>query len=404
MKIRSITYFLNATYPLQSADFDAAKTVVSQAKSAVEAAGYEVQTTRLATQPFTEIEGLTPDEVVTFAQDLEAKCFVAGINYGTIGMATLDADDAYFQAIPKVIANTDTIFACAEIGDKQGNISLTAIKQVSQVIKRCAEITPDGFGNLRFCATANVPGGVPFLPGAYHAGNKPAFALALECADLVVDAFKNAESIAEAREKLQSSIEQHAVAMQNALKDVRGATFLGFDFSPAPFPEQASSIGAALESLGLPNFGMHGSLATCAMLTDTIQSAKFKKTGYCGLFLPVLEDNVLAIRGAQGALAISELLLFSAVCGTGLDTVPIAGNVSTAELQSILLDLASLAVRLNKPLTCRLMPIPNKIVGDALEFDFPFFANGGVMPHQGQTLEGVLAGDETIALTPRLTR
>ncbi len=404
MKIRSITYFMNATYPLQQSAFDAVKTLLGQAKTAIENAGYDVQTTRLATQPFTSIEGLAAEDVVAFAQDLEAMCFLAGANYGTIGMAELDADEAYFQAIPKVIANTDSIFACAEIADTQGNISLPAIKQVSQVVKRCAEITEDGFGNLRFCATANVPSGVPFLPGAYHRGDKPAFALALECADLVVDAFKDAISIAHARATLKKSIEAHAVALSAVLKDIRGAEFLGFDFSPAPFPEQAASIGAALESLGLPNFGMHGSLATCAMLTDTIQSATYQQTGYCGLFLPVLEDNVLAIRGAQGALSIDELLLFSSVCGTGLDTVPIAGNVSTAELQSIMLDLAALATRLNKPLTCRLMPIPNKIVGDALEFDFPFFANGGVMAHQGQTLEGVLAGNETIAITQRLVK
>ena len=71
--------------------------------------------------------------------------------------------------------------------------------------------------------------------------------------------------------------------------------------------------------------------------------------------LPVLEDSVLALRAAEGQLTVSDLLSYSAVCGVGLDTVPLPGDTSEDTLTGILLDVAALATRLNKPLTARLI-------------------------------------------------
>ena len=41
-----------------------------------------------------------------------------------------------------------------------------------------------------------------------------------------------------------------------------------------------------------------------------------------------LEDAVLAARSQAGSFTVNDLLLYSAVCGTGLDTVPLPGDVS----------------------------------------------------------------------------
>ena len=99
--------------------------------------------------------------------------------------------------------------------------------------------------------------------------------------------------------------------------------------------------------------------------------------------LPVLEDATLAARSREGLFTVNDLLLYSAVCGTGLDTVPLPGDVSEEELAGILLDVATLALRLDKPLTARLMPIPGAKAGDLTEFDFPYFANGRVLDVKG---------------------
>ena len=53
---------------------------------------------------------------------------------------------------------------------------------------------------------------------------------------------------------------------------------------------------------------------------------------------------------------------------------------------AILLDLATLAVKLNKPLTARLMPIPGMQTGDTTRFTFEYFANAQVMDSHAGTL------------------
>jgi uncharacterized protein (UPF0210 family) len=96
--------------------------------------------------------------------------------------------------------------------------------------------------------------------------------------------------------------------------------------------------------------------------------------------LPVLEDQTLADSAAQGRVTLDTLLLLSAVCGLGLDTVPLPGDITLEELKRVILDMASLAVRLDKPLTARLLPVPGKVAGDPAEWPaFPYFARGRVM-------------------------
>lgn len=177
--------------------------------------------------------------------------------------------------------------------------------------------------------------------------------------------------------------------------------FKGIDFSPAPFPSRERSLAEAAERLGVPAVGLAGSLAGMAFLAESLDRAQFPRTGFSGLMLPVLEDAVLAERAAQGSLTVTDLLLYSAVCGTGLDTIPLPGDVTVDQLSAILLDLAALAQRLDKPLTARLMPVPGKRAGDPTNFDFAFFANSRVMAIQAQPLTGLFAGDESFDLEAR---
>ena len=242
------------------------------------------------------------------------------------------------------------------------------------------------------------------LPAAYHQGSRPP-SLALEAADLAVSAFTEAQSLQDARQKLVDRIEAHARDLQTIaqrLADAYGVEFKGLDFTLAPFPQPDKSIGVALELLGLPALGLAGSLAASAFLTETLDQAVFKRSGFNGLMLPLLEDATLAARGAQGVLGVNDLLLYSAVCGTGLDTIPLPGETSVEQLSALLLDLAALALRLDKPLTARLMPIPGKAAGDDTNFNFEYFANSKVLALPAEPLTGLLSGDENIAIQHRV--
>jgi len=93
-----------------------------------------------------------------------------------------------------------------------------------------------------------------------------------------------------------------------------------------------------------------------------------KQTGYSGLMIPVLEDATLTRRWTQGTYTLDSILAYSAVCAGGVDTVPLAGDISEDAIARIVGDVATLAFKWNKPLAARLLPAPGKKVGDMTEF------------------------------------
>ena len=398
MKIRSITYFLNPKYPLDENALRKAGDFLAQAKSTYEAAGYEVQTTRLATIPFPVLLHGRLEETPLFAQKMSEMLKQIGVAYAALGPALIEFPQSY-EVIPEAISASENIFFGGVMADKKNGISLQAIKACAKIMQRASMITADGFSNLRFAALANVRAGAPFFPAAYHDGDVPAFAIATEAADLAVNAFAENRTLDDGRRRLISEIEKHGQAIaQIANTALPYKKFVGIDFSFAPFPDDAHSLGRAVENLGVPKIGLHGSLAAAAILTEAVDRADFPHTGFSGFMQPVLEDSVLAQRAAEGTLTIKDALLYSAVCGTGLDTVPLAGDTTAEQMTPLLLDLSALAMRLDKPLTARLMPVPGKKAGDATEFDFTFFANSRVMALDSEPLNMPLGGNESFAL------
>ena len=406
MNIRALTGFLDPGWPLDPKRLAAAAACLTSARQALSEAGYTVQTLRLATPPPQEMSRpVPPAERPDLARRLEAESFVHGIDYTAIGPALPDEPDGY-AAIPDVLAATETVFASGMFADPEGGLSLTAAAACAETIQRTAHITPDGFANLRFAALANVPPGAPFFPAAYHRGGPPGLAVATEAAELAVDALRDVPSLTTARRRLVSMIEAHAATLTRVVQRAAAAgemQFLGIDFSLAPYPDPARSLGAALEACGVPAAGLSGTLAAAAFLTDCLDQAQFTRTGFCGLLLPPLEDDRLAARAAEGTLTVKDLLLCSAVCGTGLDTVPLPGDSRVEALTAILLDLGALSLRLNKPLTARLMPIPGKAAGDEVTFEFAYFAPSRVMALPAQPLTGLMAGPGAVTIGPHRT-
>ena len=401
MRIRSITCFVHPRWPVSELVFQKAGLFARMARQSFENAGYAVQTVRMATPPFAEF--ITEQDYAQASTHIDVIAHSEGFEYVSLGPALTGAPQSY-AAIPELLSRSGNLFFSGHLTTPNAEVSLPAVRACAQVIHQAATLEANGFANLRFAALANVPPWAPFFPAAYHQGKSPAFALALEAADLAVSAFTEAQSLQDARQKLVDRVEAHARDLQTIaqrLADAYGVEFKGLDFTLAPFPQPDKSIGAALELLGLPALGLSGSLAASAFLTEAIDRAVFKRSGFNGLMLPLLEDATLAARGAQGVLSVTDLLLYSAVCGTGLDTIPLPGETSVEQLNALLLDLAALALRLGKPLTARLMPIPGKAAGDDTDFDFEYFANSKVLALPAEPLTGLLAGDENIAIQHR---
>lgn len=405
MKIRSITCFYDPGASRASFTLDHLANLTNAARARFEAAGYEVQTTRLATTPFPRlVPSCCDDSAIHLVRLLEREASSHGFTYISFGPALPEFPESY-RLIPSLLAETENAFFSGVISTTDGRVHLPAVHACAEIIASAATITPDGFTNLRFSAVANVPPSGPFFPSGYHGpGEEPQFAIATEAADVVLQAFSEAQTLEEARQTALDALEGHARAMGEIAESISrefSVRFGGFDFSPAPHPSQGHSLGAALAALGIPALGQFGSLTAAAFLADLLDRGTWPRAGFNGLMLPVLEDSTLAAQTDGGALTLKDLLLFSAVCGAGLDTVPLPGDSTPEQLAAVLLDVAALSVRLDKPLTARLMPIPGKKAGDPTDFDFPYFANGRVMDLPGGGVTGKLAGGESFDLQPR---
>ena len=404
MKIRSITYFCNPGWPVDEAQIEQAGKFCAAAKAAYAAAGYEVQSTRLATVPFLQILGADKiGETPRLAEKVGTAIQSAGIAYASLGPAQPEVMDS-FAVIPEAMAAAQNIFFSGSMADARFGISLPALQACAEVITRCSSILPDGFANLRFAALANVKPGSPFFPAAYHSHDEPVFSIATEAADVAVEAFSNSRTISDGQWKMSTEIEKHARELGLVGEALARRFLIGFggiDFSLAPFPAESASIGAAMERMGVPSAGLHGSLAAAAILTEIVERARFLGVGFSGLMLPVLEDAVLARRASEGTLTIKDLLLYSAVCGTGLDTIPLPGDTTPNQIVPLLLDLSALALRLNKPLTARLMPIPGKKAGDPTDFTFDYFANSRVMALEAEPLKPPFSETRRFTLASR---
>jgi uncharacterized protein len=384
-KIRAITAFVNldrAQYQQQIAD---ATTMLKRARTIFETRGYEVETIRISTQPFSEYtKGLTTEQALAFFKDYDALAAQQKVA-ASIGPAMLNADDPESQAdlLVDVLKSTKSINGSLVVADESG-VRWPSIGAAARAMQKLAA-TEHSQGNFKFSAIALVPPLTPFFPGSYHTGFGHQFAIALESANTVAAAFQGAPDLATARQRLTDRLGSEAFAIQALAGRVdqdTGWTYMGIDLSPAPM--KSVSIAAALETLTAQPIGSPGTLTGAATITAAIRDIQVKQTGYNGLMLPVLEDSRLAQRWSEGHLSLDSLLSYSAVCGTGLDTVPLPGDISEQQLELIIGDMASLAIKWHKPLSARLLPVAGKKAGDTTEFDDPYLVNATLQPFAGK--------------------
>jgi hypothetical protein len=381
-KIRTITAFINldpAQYKSQVAD---TLQMLRRAKTTFESRGYEVETIRIATQPFPEYtKGMTPKEVIEFFKEYDA--LSEKENFApAIGPAMLNADDPESQAglLADIIASTKHIRGSIVIAGEDG-VRWRAIGAAARAIKKLEETTEHSQGNFNLGAIADVKPLSPFFTAAYHTGFGHQFAIGLESANIVTEAFRGSTNIDDARKKLTDMLTTHVMEIErHAMRIDRetGWAYVGIDLSPAPLKD--ASIGAAIENLIDQPFGSAGTLTAAGTITAAIRDIPVKQTGYSGLMLPILEDSRLAKRWSEGRVSLSALLSYSAVCGTGLDTIPLPGDITVEQLDMILADVATLAVKWKKPLSARLLPVKGKGPGELTEFDDPFLVNAIIQP------------------------
>jgi uncharacterized protein (UPF0210 family) len=380
-KIRTITAGINLKNTSDLVSVASAISFLQRAKKKFEEEGYEIQTVRIATQPFPEyLNGKTRSEALADLKKIDEVVTAKGVLISIGPVITDDRRDPEFALwATQLVKETKNInFSVTVASPERGIHSQTALT-AAEAIVAIAGTTPGGEGNFRFTAAANCLAGTPFFPVAYHQG-PDAFSIGLESPGLLQEAFEQSKDLQEAKAKLKTLLESELGPVEKlALGVARNEhrQYLGLDVSPAPSKE--ASIGAAIEALTRVPFGSASTLAACAAITDVLKNLNIKTCGYSGLMLPVLEDPILAQRAAEGRYSVRELLLYSSVCGTGLDVVPLAGDVRAGELAALIRDVAALSTKLHKPLSARLFPVPGKKAGERAEFNNPFLTSSVVM-------------------------
>jgi uncharacterized protein (UPF0210 family) len=370
-KIRTITAFVRLDSSHYRQQLEEALTMLRQAKTAFEQGGYEVQTIRITTQPFTQYLGSrSAAEALDFFKSLDdlSKRDSFMLNIGSLALA--DSSDTKVELLSRILAQTRAN-ASLVVADEDG-VSWSAVRSAAQVIKYVEEHSPNGANNFDFAAIAMVPPNGPFFPASHHDGAGHEFSVGWEAGAFVEDVVAGANrDMKEAKELLSRAFERQARpvdAIATRVEKDSGWKFMGLDPTPAPITD--SSIGAAIETAIGAKFGSSGTLSAAAIITEAERSISVKRVGFSGLMLPVLEDPVLAKRWSEGTFDLDSLLAYSAVCGTGFDTIPLPGDVSQAQLGRIIGDMASLAFKWHKPLTARLIPAPGKKAGDRTDFNF----------------------------------
>ncbi len=394
MEIRAITFFTDL--PAHASANEMLEKLRPLGKQAAQveqhfkAAGFEIQSLRLATQPLDQLlpNGATPEQLGKFAADYEQAAGQAGFKHlalGTLGAGNAPVDLAVIEqllaGLPAVVGATDWVFSSVQLADAANGFKSQLLPAAAQVVIDNAPMKPDGFGNLRYCMVANMPPFSPFFPAAWHDGESPpAFSIAIESADQLVELLTELDegeqrwAAGPALTNCFNQLGDELDALATATAEATGLDYRGIDMTPSPYPSVPRSLGQVVELLTGEPFGGPGTVAAVALIKQSLDAADFNRAGYCGVMLLPLEDAVLAQRAEQQRYDTATLFACAAVGATGLDVIPVSGDLPRQKIEGLMRDTAQLALALDKPLTVRLLPVPGLSAGQPTNFDFDYFA------------------------------
>lgn len=382
-RVRAITAFVSLERRSYERQIAATLAVLREAQRDFEQRGYAVESVRITTQPLAELlRGQSDAQALSYLKALDE--LAARENFlPNVGPAMLrDGDDPHpMQLLAEALSSLSQVNASAIIAADDG-IHWKVIREAARLVRYVADHSPHGQGNFNFAVTAMLGPYGPFYPGAYHLGGGERLAIGFEGANVVQEVFARTHGDFDAAvAELTRQLTVHARVAEEIGTQVashHGWTFMGVDPTPAPLADV--SIGAAIEAFNGAKFGASGTMTAALVITTAVKAVPVRQIGYSGLMVPVMEDKLLARRWAEGTYDTDALLAYSAVCATGVDTVPLPGNVSEAQLMRLYGDVAALAWKWHKPLAARLLPVAGRKPGDETEFHDQYLFNTRIHP------------------------
>jgi len=400
LDIRAITLSIEVPpsedFPTKSADLVETwgSRLVTTIKEVSEKHGIPIVTSRLALSPLQHIISKADyDKFLEFVKEVDKAAKRSEIDavggFGMFANSGITEDvTTFIEVIPEALSTTDRVFGFLNVGSTWDGLNVEGIFKVSESLLELARKS-NAQGNAKFLVSVNLPGDVPFMPGAHHGLGRP---------KIEINVAVSGPGVVEAairRTKNSSFRELHEVIKKVSFKISRlgeftgrevakrlGVNFGSVDLSLAPTPKMGDSVAKVVEAMGVPSFGAPGTLAALTLLIDALKKggamAVSKFGGFSGLFIPLSEDSGMLEAAERGTVDLYKLVSYTAICSAGLDMVPIP-FVSPETLASITADQLSIGIIHNKPMGVRLLPVPGSKPGDVIDLG-GLLGRGVVLP------------------------
>lgn len=375
---------------------------------AVGARGWPLRTSRLCLPPLPPSFETNAAKIPSLIGSVSRLAEYAGTRWFCLPVNLADGTEhaARLAALKGTLLREERLFVNLMVVDA-GNISPEGAHSAAEFILGVSRKSRKGYENFRTGASCGCLANTPFFPFSRHEGQDLAFSLALETCEIALEVAQAIETLEAFRSDFIAKLSQRLLEMDlfaHELSEKTGLRYAGLDCSLAPFPDGKISVGRLLELLGAEPFGSQGTVFLTAMLTDALKSAiaqtGVRVTGFNGVMFSVLEDDWLAKATRRRRLDLSALNLYATMCGCGLDMVPIPGDVLVDDIKNTILDTATLAVRLNKPLGVRLLPIPERTLNEFTEFNMEFLCDARVLNVPGSDRDLNFQGGAWLYQTP----
>lgn len=344
----------------------------------------EVRTSRLTLPPFVIKDSIDNENVNSVVGWISNFCENSGIRWFCVPFTTFNQDMREINTVAIEIAKRYKNAFINFIVAADGRLNRHAILYASKFIKSVSKLSNNGYDNFRVGASFNCEANGPFFPFTYHSG-RDGFSIALELVPLFIDAIEKSKGdrIEVMRSRLLEKISpvlKQVDEIGSKIEELTNMVYYGTDTSLAPYPDSDdNSVARIVELLGVDGFGSCGTVFLTSYLTDVIQellvTSGIRPVGFNGVMYSLLEDTRLGINNSSKEFSIDSLLAFSAVCGCGVDMVPVPGDIFEEEIASVMIDLAGISTVLKKPLGVRILPIPAKHAYEFTEFSYDFLHN-----------------------------
>jgi uncharacterized protein (UPF0210 family) len=375
-----------------------------KAREQFSAHGFPARTQRVTLAPFSITGSRDRTKARKTIERMSTLCSDADIRWFCVPFHTIGQNMAEVNALAlEVVQQCKNAFVNYLVtGD--GTVDRRGIAGAAAFIREVSLLSDNGFDNFRCGVSCNIKANGAYFPFSYN-GGESGFALALEMVPLCVQVIQSVRGMP--LEQIRGAIVARLVPLlqqiESIAKDIAGATgmqYFGIDASLAPHPEHPDhSVAHLIELLGVERCGCNGTVFATGFLTDIIKTVArnsgVRSTGFNGVMFSVLEDPRLGEVSAEpGNITIDSLLAYATMCGCGIDMVPVPGNISIAEIASLMLDVAAVALKLNKPLGIRLLPVPGKSAGEMTAFNHDFLHNTTVQTIRYHDCSALLTNTE----------